>query len=181
MRSGIPWIALWLGVLAGGAVSPVAVRAQQAPPAQPAPQGTAEPAPRTADDQTNNVAVVSVTPPAPAPRRAPLAQPTPVPSRCQDCGPTPWWLAWVTPWSLGGGALLLLLLLAVVGTTIMRRRRRARWLERLTVTAGPGAEASMATSPIALAGPVLTVSIRFEPGKAGPLGPMQILGVTYDD
>lgn len=280
MRSGTPWIALWLGLLAGGTMSPIAARAQPAPVQTPT-----QPDPRTADmsitahggakgvppvgnlvtytlavanagpsegnralvslvpdtatinvehvrgacdalpcylptiapgdspsvmvdlrilsagpfdftarvhavqpdpDPANNVAVVSVTPPTPAPTPSatPSAQAstTPLPSDCPGCGPPPppWWRDWLTPTSLTAAGSLLLLP-ALGGAAIVRRRRRGRWLERLTVTADPGPEAGLATGPIPLAGPVLTLSIRCEAGRSGPLGPVPILGVTYDD
>ena len=137
-------------------------------------------------DQANNVAVVSVTPPTPTPTPSatPSAQAstTPLPPECPGCGPPPppSWRDWLTPTSLTAAGSLLLLP-ALVGAAIVRRRRRGRWLERLTVTADPGPEPGLATGPIPLAGPVVTLSVRCEAGKSGPLGPVPILGVTYDD
>lgn len=270
MASGTLWVALWLGALAGGVVSPGAARAQEPPAQEPraadlsitASGGTKgmprpgelvtytlaianagpsegnraqlslapDPANVSVDhvsgacdalpcylptiapgasrsvevglriasgggfgftarvralepdpDRTNNVAIVSVTPPAPTPTPRPIPTPTPTPSAqfsTMPVEPPPWWQALLTPWLLGGGALLLPLLI-VGSVTTVRRRRRARWLERLSVTADPGPEPSLATGPIAFAGPVLTLSIRCEAGKAGPLGAVPILGVTY--
>ena len=147
-------------------------------------------------DQSNNIAVVSVTPtapatptptptPAPSPTLGPTPTSTPAPAptmtECFDCQPPPpWWQEWVNPWTLGGALLLGLVLIGVASQQWLRHRARRRWLRRLEVMATleiVGCEAG----PIPLLAPGLTLSVRCEPGEAGAPGAVPINKVVYDD